>query len=990
MTPWAFTVGAMAPLLAAVSLLLAHVGVNATDRGTMTERQAGVVAMAAAAGLSGCSSDGGRRLITGRGRPPRSRLLQAAATLEQSKDAAGRRRVAMVLLAAGRRSSAIEQLQTLLENREDADGLSDLSTAHIESALQDGTPGRSLVLALDAAARAIAIDDSHSAAHYNMWFAATALRLPVAAAQEMRRARTSPCWGRGVVLAAQVDQDRVNRHQQYRRVTGELLFAWARSVQERRDDDQGRLSREAQHAAAALAQATGDRFPSDLVRDLVSDSAQYSKESRSTAWLAYLEALSLLDEERYGLGAARLREAARLVDGHQGALGGAIELELASSLRLEGRSVLARDRLECLLQRSKDLRHFRLAGRAAWYAGLLWEEAGFVGAALARYGYAVESLEAAADLEGLGVSHIRLARTRGALGELTSAWESARRGMDLAGFASRMRQDAIWRGVAVLAETTGLAGAALTLQSQALAEAYRVRSPVGLAFLLNDRARYFARLNEISAARAALDEAERWEALVPEPALRDLSMAARAQTVAMLDSESEPELVLARLTEALGVYEQRRDVYATATIQLERARLLRRLGRLGDARASLSEAIAQTDRAALTLQEELRRSRVASVAWPLVTELADLELGQSGPGRAVQVLEAHRPKVVRRVRALEPVPFIVAFFTLPSASYAMVLDKGRESFYRLPCDSATIQAAVSRYHNQSAPMSSVEARRLGASLFELLFGQFSDALSRSTAIAIVPDATFASLPYAALVDPATDRPLLVSHRIVLAPSIAAAVQARPLSVSSSASAVVVGDPVLSREAALPQLPAARDEAVDVASSYRTSKLLLGRQATRDAVAEAMQRSTVMHFAGHAVVDQHDLSMSRLLVAPAIDDALGALFEGEIAQYDLSGVRLVVLAACRTVSAVSPTDVTMFGFASTFLGAGAKSVVGTLWPVDDDNVSRVFVDFHGRLVRGRPIEDALREAQLAAIDRGVSWQHWAGLAVIVSGESAQDG
>jgi CHAT domain-containing protein/tetratricopeptide (TPR) repeat protein len=91
-----------------------------------------------------------------------------------------------------------------------------------------------------------------------------------------------------------------------------------------------------------------------------------------------------------------------------------------------------------------------------------------------------------------------------------------------------------------------------------------------------------------------------------------------------------------------------------------------------------------------------------------------------------------------------------------------------------------------------------------------------------------------------------------------------------------------------------------------------------------------------------------------------------LVDGPLTVYDLSALRapppLLILSACDTgLSAVHPGD-ELQGLSAALLGLGARSVVASLGPVDDEATRQLMVGFHGRLRTGIGAAAALAGAQ----------------------------
>ncbi|WP_334149061.1 CHAT domain-containing protein [Hyphomicrobium sp.] len=112
------------------------------------------------------------------------------------------------------------------------------------------------------------------------------------------------------------------------------------------------------------------------------------------------------------------------------------------------------------------------------------------------------------------------------------------------------------------------------------------------------------------------------------------------------------------------------------------------------------------------------------------------------------------------------------------------------------------------------------------------------------------------------------------------------------------------------------------------------------------------------------------------------------------RFDLSGVDLLVLAACE--SAVSESgEATLESVAAVAQAKGARCVLGTLWPVADASAATLMGDFYARLLAhssrdAASIARALREAQHAMLQgcTGVPGAahpyHWAGFVLFEPG------
>jgi CHAT domain-containing protein len=105
--------------------------------------------------------------------------------------------------------------------------------------------------------------------------------------------------------------------------------------------------------------------------------------------------------------------------------------------------------------------------------------------------------------------------------------------------------------------------------------------------------------------------------------------------------------------------------------------------------------------------------------------------------------------------------------------------------------------------------------------------------------------------------------------------------------------------------------------------------------------------------------------------PGADD--GILTALEVAELDLSGVELATLSACETGLGEVAGGEGLLGLQRAFQTAGARSVVASLWQVDDEATRKLMVRFYENLWRAKePLGKlaALREAQLWMLREGV--------------------
>jgi CHAT domain-containing protein len=141
---------------------------------------------------------------------------------------------------------------------------------------------------------------------------------------------------------------------------------------------------------------------------------------------------------------------------------------------------------------------------------------------------------------------------------------------------------------------------------------------------------------------------------------------------------------------------------------------------------------------------------------------------------------------------------------------------------------------------------------------------------------------------------------------------------------------------------------------------------------------------IVHFATHGYVDDRSPFDSGLVLSipeeltPGRDN--GLLQVWEIFESVRLDADLVVLSACETGIGEIRGGEGIIGLTRAFQYAGARSVLASLWRVEDRATAELMSRFYrGLLVEGLPVAAALRQAQLAvgADRRWRSPYYWSG-------------
>ncbi|MEX2670338.1 CHAT domain-containing protein [Candidatus Uabimicrobium amorphum] len=94
----------------------------------------------------------------------------------------------------------------------------------------------------------------------------------------------------------------------------------------------------------------------------------------------------------------------------------------------------------------------------------------------------------------------------------------------------------------------------------------------------------------------------------------------------------------------------------------------------------------------------------------------------------------------------------------------------------------------------------------------------------------------------------------------------------------------------------------------------------------------------------------------------------AFHDVDITGMDLFGTDLVVLSACETAVGEVKIGQGVYGLRHSFIIAGARTLIASLWKVPDEETKELMVGFYRKILRGSEKATALRETQLEMIQK----------------------
>lgn len=333
---------------------------------------------------------------------------------------------------------------------------------------------------------------------------------------------------------------------------------------------------------------------------------------------------------------------------------------------------------------------------------------------------------------------------------------------------------------------------------------------------------------------------------------------------------------------------------------------------------------------------------------------------------------------IERIQAsLEADEVLLSYVLAAPTSYCLVITRERSRIVALSARNEIEKLTASYLNTIRSKGTSLNVAR---QLFESLLKPLPDLATKPKMI-IVRDGQLHLLPFDALVDP-TGRYVARTHTITYAPSasgwrlLKSKSTAAPDRTLLGMGGVPYNEKMITSltrgysSEGLGNLPGSTDEVLTASSTLGkgNNDVLLGSNATESAFKKArLEQYGIIHLAVHGLANQErpDQAALILLSDPATGED-GILQATEILQLR-SNADLVVLSACDTAIGRLQGAEGIANLARAFLLSGARSVVATLWQIDDTFSATMMAQFYKHLASGKAVAEALTLAKRDVMD-----------------------
>ncbi len=370
--------------------------------------------------------------------------------------------------------------------------------------------------------------------------------------------------------------------------------------------------------------------------------------------------------------------------------------------------------------------------------------------------------------------------------------------------------------------------------------------------------------------------------------------------------------------------------------------------------------------------------------------------------------------------ALDPGTLLLSYSIGAARSFLFVVSSDPSSgpslsVYTLPAGEKGLRESVEAFRRlirrSGGALSSPELVSRSRSLYDLLLKPAETRIDRSHRLLIVPDGPLNTLPWSALVrEAAAGKPVYLAEWKPISTVVSATVYAelkktrRDGAGIAATQLVAFGDPRYPAPPATPSaamrgekgdaageeghgdpevdaalrggyrfepLPRSRQEVESIAGMYAPrAEAFVGDEATEERAKSVGKDVSLIHYACHAFVNERFPLDSALVFTipdrPKEGQDNGLLQAWEIFEKVRIDADLVTLSACETGLGKEMAGEGLIGLTRAFQFAGARSVLASLWKVEDEATAALMTRFYGYLKAGKAKDEALRLAQIDLI------------------------
>lgn len=331
-------------------------------------------------------------------------------------------------------------------------------------------------------------------------------------------------------------------------------------------------------------------------------------------------------------------------------------------------------------------------------------------------------------------------------------------------------------------------------------------------------------------------------------------------------------------------------------------------------------------------------------------------------------------------KLLDPEVALVVYYTTKERTFVWLIYNGTVKLTTVAMGRDQLAQTIGTFREKIQLRDDLQdVRRMSKGIYDRVLQPIVQQLdARVKNVGIVPHGPFHYLSFASLWGYRNDRYLIEKYALFYSPSASVLQQTlkgAPAEKKRELNVLAVGNPDVGTPAY--DLPFAEKEVESIKRDFVKVTELTGEHATETWVKANLGRFQIIHFASHGEFDAVAPLLSALKLTP------DAKSDGNLRVEELTGIKLnavlVTLSACQSGLGELKTGDELVSLARAFVYAGTRSILSTLWRVDDVSTAILIKHFYRNYVE-LPAAESLRLAQLRVLNDGqhAHPMYWAGV------------
>ena len=320
---------------------------------------------------------------------------------------------------------------------------------------------------------------------------------------------------------------------------------------------------------------------------------------------------------------------------------------------------------------------------------------------------------------------------------------------------------------------------------------------------------------------------------------------------------------------------------------------------------------------------------------------------------------------------------IIEYFIGEYKIYILLIHKKDILVFQIP-KPADFNNMVESFRESIIKHDIVTFNNVSFKLYELLFAPVEKSLILKDLI-IIPDKNLYYIPFEALIENKNNSSdlnydqfayLLKKYRISYSFSYNLFKEISSVQINDPNS-ILIFAPVDFRKYNLKNLPSSKKEAENIAGIFHQKGFISKSYTYAEASAEKFKNTDFnnyrfLHLATHGFVNKENPEYSGVVLpSDSKSNENGFLYIGEVYSLNLRS-DLITLSACETGLGKIVGGEGIIGFSRSFLYAGAKNIIVSLWPVDDEATQKLMVSFYEKLIENNSKSRSLHDAKFDMI------------------------